>query len=59
LVDYSCEAGDLFTFIAISNTGYNFEDIGELGFLPLSGGTLNGLLTLAGDPTDSLHAATK
>ena len=59
LVDYSCEIGDLFTFIAISNTGYTFENIGDLGFLPLTGGTLSGFLTLAGDPTDSLHAVTK
>ena len=33
--------------------------VGEASFLKLSGGTLTGLLTLSGDPSSALHAATK
>lgn len=31
----------------------------QQGFLPLSGGTMEGPITLSGDPTQDLQAATK
>lgn len=41
------------------NAFYNISSIISAQFLPLSGGTLTGPLTLAADPTLSLQAATK
>lgn len=59
LVDYSCEAGDTFTFIGISSNGFNLDDLGEVPYVLKSGGVMQGALTLAGDPVEGLHAATK
>ena len=40
--------------------GYlNKRSISGLGFVPLAGGTMTGLLTLSGAPSSNLHAATK
>lgn len=44
--------------LAIS-TSNNYTDTQILTVLPLSGGTLTGLLTLSGAPTNALHATTK
>lgn len=38
---------------------FDFEEVLAANFLPLSGGTLTGALTLSGAPTQGLHAASK
>ena len=42
----------------VSYEDYNIEDNSGV-YLPLSGGTMTGALTLSGAPTADLHAATK
>lgn len=44
-------------FFNVSDSGQS--EAANLGLLPLSGGTLTGLITLSGAPTATLHAATK
>ena len=49
------DAGDTTTY----NASKSYTDTEIATVLPLSGGTLTGLLTLSGLPTNNLHAATK
>lgn len=58
LVGYSCEAGDTFTFCVVP-TGLKLTDLSSGVYVPLAGGTMTGALTLSGDPTMNLQAATK
>ena len=61
----SLDTGDLFydttsgTLKVYNGTGWEQGVTAGSGFLPLSGGTLTGNLTLSGDPTTALQAATK
>ena len=58
LVNYSCEAGDTFTFCVLP-AGLKLTDISNSTYLPKAGGTMTGALTLSGAPTTDLQAATK
>ena len=58
LVNYSCEAGDTFTFCALPS-GLDLTDLSSGTFMPIAGGAMTGALTLSGAPTADLHAATK
>lgn len=58
LVNYSCEAGDTFSFCVLP-AGLKLTDISNSTYLPKAGGTMTGALTLSGAPTANLHAATK
>lgn len=58
LVNYSCEAGDTFTFCVLP-AGLKLTDLSSGTFIPIAGGTMTGALTLSGEPTADLHAATK
>ena len=58
LVNYSCEAGDTFTFCVLP-AGLKLTDLSSGTFVPVAGGTMTGALTLSGAPTANLHAATK
>lgn len=58
LVNYSCEVGDTFSFCVLP-AGLKLTDLSSGTFVPITGGTMTGALTLSGAPTANLHAATK
>ena len=59
LQGFNFEEGDTFTFISISGIGFQSEDLKNSVFLPKSGGVMTGALTLAGNPVNDFHPATK
>lgn len=59
LVRMTCLPGEVVTSDAALGFRCVTDNTTDTTKVPLAGGTMTGLLTLSGDPTDNLHAATK